>query len=156
MIRAFGLFIATYVVTGAITYGLSHTPVPWALSYAGYVCDIETGFYPFDGLAVGGLIAGFLSAYLLRRILTRPTQKTIAAIDPSYMWKMMTLVMLGGLTIYRAYLGLTSDCGELMLADSRHTTEAYSAVYSVINAAIGYLFFDLRRYRFPIEPWRPR
>ena len=158
MIKSLGLFVTIYVATAAITYGLAHTPVPMMISYAGYACGTEAGFYPLDGLSICGLIAGLSSAFLLRWILTKPLEKIIKAVDPLYAWKMMTLVMLGGLTIYRAYIGLASDCSELVLDYSGHPAPAgaYSVVYSLLNAMIGYLFFDLRRYRFPVEPWRPR
>jgi len=158
LIKSLGLFVVTYVATAAMTYGLAHTPVPMGISYAGYACGTGAGFYPLDGLSICGLIAGLLSAFLLRGILTKPLEKTIKAVDLFYMWKMTTLMMLGALIVYRAYIGLVSDCSELVLDYSGHPAPAgaHSIVYSVLNAAIGYLFFDLRRYRFPVEPWRPR
>lgn len=160
MIKSFGHFLATYLATGMATYGLGHTPVPLALSYAWYFCSPPIGFYPLDGLSVCGFAAGLLAGFGIHRLPWNGSEKMIKGIDRAYMWKMATLSMLGAMVIYRAYLGVTITCSDT-LADVYHFTIATkissnSVVYSVLNAAIGYLFFDLRRYRFEVGPWRPR
>ena len=160
MIKSFGHFLATYLATGAATYGLGHSPVPLALSYAWYFCSPPIEFYPLDGLSVCGFAAGLLAGFGIHRLPSNASEKAIKDIDRSYMWKMITLSMLGMIVVYRAYLGVTTACGDT-LADAyrfRIATRilSNSVVYSVLNAAIGYLFFDLRRYRFEVGPWRPQ
>jgi hypothetical protein len=155
MIKAIGLFLATYAATAAITYGIAQTPIPLMVSYARYVCHLQRGFYPLDGLAVCNLIAGLVSALVLRKLLTTPSQRTVTAGDFLYSWKHATLIGLALFTAYRAYTGVSTNCADLVLAYSNHpSTEGYSVIYSVPSAAMGHLLFDLRRYHFEIA--RPR
>ena len=156
MIKSLGLFLATYALTAAIAYGLAQTPVPLALSYVGYVCGGGATFDPLDGLTLCGLVAAFFSAYVLRRTFARSFAPPRNAGGALYHWKMLTLSMLGMVFVYAAIQTVATDCTTLLSEYSiRHIT-TYVVWYSVFYAVIGYLFFNLRRYRFEIMPWRAR
>jgi hypothetical protein len=156
MIKSLGLFLATYALTVAIMCGLAQTPVPLVLSYVRYVCDGHATFEPLDGLTLCGLVAAFFSAYMLRRIFARYFVSPRNAGGALYHWKMLTLSMLGMLFVYAAIQIVATDCTRLLFDYAIRHISSYIVWYSVFYAAVGYLIFDLRRYRFDIVPWRAR
>jgi len=156
MIKSLGLFLATYAMTVAIAYGLAQTPVPLALSYVGYVCDGGVTFHPLDGLTLCGLGAAFFAAYVLRRIFACHFAPPRNAGGALYHWKMLTLSLLGMVFVYAAIQTVATDCTTLLSDYAIRHISNYIVWYSVFYAVIGYLFFDLRRYRFELVPWRAR
>jgi hypothetical protein len=156
MIKSLGLFLATYALTVAITYGLAQTPVPLVPSYVGHVCDGGATFVPLDGITLCGLVAAFFSASMLRRTFARYFASPHNAGGALYHWKMLTLSMLGMLFVYAAIQTVATDCTTLLSNYEIRHISSYIVWYSVFYAAVGYLFFDLRRYRFDVMPWRAR
>jgi hypothetical protein len=121
-----------------------------------YVCDAGQTFSPLDGMTMCGLFVALLSSYLLGRFLIRRPQLTIGAVSVMYQWKMLTLFLLGGVVVYKAFDTVTADCSTILFDYSIRHISSYVIVYSVLYAAIAHLLFDLRRYQFEVERWRPR
>jgi hypothetical protein len=150
MARSWGLFFATYGLTAGVAYLISRTQIPMALSYAALSCDAYPGRYPLDGLAVLITAVALATAWTLRRRWPQPLLSF--RFGAGLHFKLGAFGMLAIFIVYHAVKTALETCGGLEEATSPRTINAEIVVGSLFAAIAAHLLFDLRRYRFEVQP----
>ena len=92
--------------------------------------------------------AGVMDAILVKPVMRMAGKRTVDITTMRFWFKMMTLSMLGMVLIYAGIMLVVEGCSAVMIDASDARVEAHAVLGAIVYAAIGHLFFDLRRLRY--------